>query len=99
MSSRISKRHQLFSPSDYYLRVQLSYQVFLCAALLFGPTATGQPTEWVVDQDGSGDFKHVQGAINAVHDLRKARTANRLHPGLSGSEERRVGKMDVPQGR
>ena len=38
--------------------------------------------EWVVAQDGSGDFEHVQEAIDAVPDLRKARTVIRIKPGV-----------------
>ncbi|WP_262249798.1 pectinesterase family protein [Parapedobacter soli] len=60
----------------------MRYQVFLCAVLFFWQTANGQPMEWVVAQDGSGDFEQVQEAIDAVPNLRRARTVIRIKPGI-----------------
>lgn len=64
------------------MQSRFRYHVLLCAALFLWQTATGQSTEWVVAQDGSGDFEKVQDAIDAVPDLRKARTIIRIKPGI-----------------
>ncbi len=64
------------------MRVRLRHQVILYAVVLFWQSALGQPEEWVVAQDGSGDFRHLQEAIDAVPDFRESRTTIRIKPGV-----------------
>ncbi|SFC28027.1 pectinesterase [Parapedobacter composti] len=56
------------------------YLVFLFIPL--GLDAGVQTTEWVIAQDGTGDFRSVQEALMAVPDMRRQRTVIRIRPGV-----------------
>ena len=62
--------------------VRLTRQVLLYSLLFLWQVAAGQPAEWVVAPDGTGDFTCIQEAINAVPDFRQQRTVIRITPGV-----------------
>ncbi|MEQ8237743.1 MAG: pectinesterase family protein [Cyclobacteriaceae bacterium] len=59
----------------------MKHLLALVCLLSFSLTARAQAFDFVVAQDGSGDYMHVQDAIDAVPHLRKNRTRILIKPG------------------
>jgi pectinesterase len=59
----------------------LLFVVFLFSSAMLMAQATTYPTHFTVAQDGSGDFKTIQEAINAVRDLSQQQVTINIKPG------------------
>ncbi len=66
----------------YYLILMISISLSGCARTVTLPTSEKIKIDFVVAKDGSGNFRTVQEAINAVSDLRKNQTIIYIKSGV-----------------
>jgi len=60
----------------------LLFVVFLFSSAMLMAQANTYPTHFTVAQDGSGDFKTIQEAVNAVRDLSQQQVTINIKPGV-----------------